>query len=330
MLVDGAEDGFARGGSEPARINPRLLGSGYYKDLSEGRNRLTVLRNYDEPGVDRYFLDWFDMPRGIETAQLILRTRGENGSDNDSIRIGDLFEDPAGQTRFGTTEFGARLADVGERTTMQDGSTLQIIDLTRLVTASSPLVKLIDWANSASRPDRLEVAVGDDTRVDFMALVLCLAPEENRGVTFREFHNDSIGADLSWLRCSGDYSQSACDPFSGDLSCKTAVPLGCFKSGDRRPDLDRLQRLELSLDSFSGGEVRMTAAIAGEKLPTLAAANNYCRAQFGSGWYVLSYHEGGGAGLITYSRIAPRSRMWIDIEDQPRANCWDRGQVRAR
>lgn len=330
MLVGGAEDGFARGGSEPARIDPRLLGSGYYKDLNEGISRLTVLRNYDEGGVDKYFIDWFEMPRGIESAQLVIRTLGESGSDNDSIRIGDLYEDPTGQTRFGTTEFGGRLADPSQRKALADGSSLQVIDLTKRSASNGGPPQFIDWANSPTRPDRMDVAVGDDTRVDFMALVLCLAPQEARGVTFREFHNDSIGSDLSWLGCTMDRSQSGCDPFSGDLTCKAALPVGCFKGGDRQPDAARLDRLHLSVDSFSGGEVRMSVPIAGDKLPTLAAANKYCQAQFGDGWHVLSYHEGGGAGLVTYSRIAPKSRMWIDIEDQQFANCWDRDKVRTR
>ena len=332
ILVDGAEDGFARGGNEPARIDPRLLDSGYYKDLSEGKNRAVVLRNYDEPGVDKYFVDWFDLPRGSESVRLVLRTLGEPGSDNDNVRLGDLREDPAGQTRFGTTEFGGRLATSGERRPLSDGSTLLTIDLALLTNGHAPIstTRFIDWANSSTRPDQLEIAIGDDTRVDFMALVLCMAPEEHRGVTIRQFHNDSIGNGLSWLRCNGDFSQSACDPFSGDLSCKAELPLGCFKPGDRQPDVDRLKRLQMPIDSFSGGEVRMTVPIAGEKFPTLASANAYCRTQFGAGWHVLSYHEGGGGGIITHSRIPPKSRMWIDIEDQPHANCWDRDRVAPR
>lgn len=332
VLVNGVEDGFARGGNEPARIDPRLLDNGLFRDLAEGKNRVTVLRNYDEPGADKYFTDWFDMPRGIESAQLIVRARGEPGADNDNVRVGDLFDDPDGEARFGTTEFGSRLKDIGNRKTLPDGSILLTLDLAQLPKslALGSSERFVDWANSAARPDRLEVAIGDDTSVDFMALVLCMAPDEMRGVTTREFHNKSIGEDLSWLRCNGDFSQPGCDPYSGDMSCAVALPLGCFKPGSRSPDIARLKQLELPLDSFNGGEVRMTAPVAGKNFPTVASANAYCSAKFGAGWRVLSYHEGGGGGLISYSRIPPKSRMWIDIVDQPRANCWDRDRVRSR
>ena len=332
VVVGGQEDGFARSGLEPGRINPRLLGSGYFADLSEGQNRVAVLRNYDDAGSDKYFTDWFELPRGIESAQLVLRVRGAAGADNDNIRLGDLFDDPAGQARHGTTEFGMKLGAVKDRIQLADASELLTIDLSQLANASASMADkdFLAWANSSQQPGRLEVAIGDDTQIDFMALSLCLAPSEHRGVTFREFHNKSIGEDMSWLQCNSDFSQPGCDPFSGDLSCKEAVPLGCFKPGDRQPDVARLKRLDLPIDSFSGGTVRMTEPIAAATFPTLASANAVCSARFGAGWRVLSYHEGGGGGIVSFSRIPPKSRMWVDIVDQPHANCWDRDVERKR
>lgn len=332
VIVGGEEDGFAKAGQEPARINPRLLGSGYFKDLSEGQNRVAELRNYDDAGSDKYFTDWFELPRGIETAHLVMRVRGGSGAANDNIRLGDLFDDPAGQARHGTTEFGLALRMIKTRSQLPDDSELLDIDLAQLPNAFASMANkdFLSWANSSQRSDRLEVALGDDTQIDFMALSLCLAPTELRGVTFREFHNDSIGADLSWLQCNGDFSQPGCDPFSGDLSCQAAMPLGCFKPGDRQPDVARLKRLDLPVDSFSGGTVQMTEPIVAATFSTLASANAFCSASFGTGWRVLSYHEGGGGGVVSYSRIPPKARMWIDIVDQPHANCWDRNQVRKR
>jgi hypothetical protein len=332
VVVDGQEDGFARAGLEPARIDPRLLKDGYFKDLSDGRNRSIVIRNYDDGGSDKYFTDWFELPRGIDSAKLVLRVRSAAGADNDNIRLGDLFDDPAGHARHGTTEFGMRLVAIKERNQLADGSELLTIDLSQLANGFASMANedFLTWANSSQRSDRLEVAIGDDTEIDFMAMSLCLAPSEHRGTTFREFHNRSIGEDLSWLQCNGDFSQPGCDPFSGDLSCKAAMPLGCFKPGDVQPDVERLKRLDLPVDSFSGGTVQMTEPIAAATFPTLASANAFCSARFGAGWRVLSYHEGGGGGVVSYSRIPSKARMWIDIADQPHANCWDRDRVRKR
>ncbi|BCA60705.1 hypothetical protein [Sphingomonas sp. HMP6] len=309
-----------------------MLGTGLFKDLAAGKNRVMGLRNYDEPGADKYFTDWFQMPSGIETAQLVLRTRGEPGAGNDNVRLGDLVDNPDNQARFGTIEFGRRLKDIENRKTLPDGSILLTMNLAQLPMSMPPgsSERFVDWANSPARPDHVEVAIGDDTSIDFMALVLCMAPDDIRGVTFREFHNKSIGEDLSWLRCNGDFSQPGCDPYSGDMSCAAALPLGCFKPGSKAPDIARLKKLGLQLDSFNGGEVRMTTPLAGTDFPTLATANARCSAEFGAGWRVLSYHEGGGGGVISYSRIPSKSRMWIDIVDQPHANCWDRNRVRKR
>lgn len=332
VIIGGAEDGFARSTLEPARINPRLLETGYFQDLHGGVKRSIVLRNYDDAGTDKYFTDWFELPRRLDSARLVLRVRGGPGAANDNIRLGDLRDDPAGQVRHGTTEFGTGLGAIKDRNQLPDGSELLTIDLSRQANAVAAMAAtdFMAWANSSERPGQLEVAVGDDTQIDFMALSLCLAPSEHRGVTFREFHNKSIGEDMSWLQCNGDFSQPGCDPFSGDLSCQAAMPLGCFKPGDRQPDVARLKRADLPMDSFSGGTVRMTEPIAGAKFPTLASANAVCSARFGAGWRVLSYHEGGGGGVVSYSPIPPKSRMWVDIVDQPHANCWDRDVVRQR
>ena len=77
-----------------------------------------------------------------------------------------------------------------------------------------------------------------------------------------------------------------------------------------------------------GGEVRATAPIDASTFATRADVDKYCEAQFGAGWQILEYHVGAGGAIATYSDIAPKSRLWVDVSDQRYANCWDRDKVR--
>ena len=89
-----------------------------------------------------------------------------------------------------------------------------------------------------------------------------------------------------------------------------------------------MQNKRVRPSTFVGGEVRLTEPLPAAQFPRLADADKACTARFGADWRVLSYHEGGGGNVISFSKIAPRSRAWINIRDQQYGNCWDRGVPR--
>jgi hypothetical protein len=178
-------------------------------------------------------------------------------------------------------------------------------------------------AQNQGEPSQVSLIVTDDTAVDVAALFLCVEPETDQGVTFSEHSDKSLGPDLSVLACALDETQSHCGPYSGDTLCTTALPMACYKDGQASKPAD-LAKAGLNDAAFVGGQVRTTTPVAAAQFPTRVAADAFCVSQFGAGWRVLSYQEGGGGTVISRSVIAPRTRLWIDIADQPRGRCWDR------
>lgn len=325
VVTRGVEDGFSREGDEVSVQREAVLRMEYFADIYSQSNTLQRSRDFDEIGVDKVLIDHFPVPPKIVSGVIVLRIQPESGSENDYIILGDIEQDGSKPQPDRTSEFVARLAQ--QRRDAQGLIVIQLGDF-----EPNPHNEfdgqLIDYLNKADRSEEIDFVVQDDTAVDFAGLILCQAPVEARGTTLREARSHPFGANISFLACGQDRTQAQCNPLSGDLICQSELPLACYHSGTSQPpkpvqsaygDLGRY---------FVDGEVRLSPAVEGERFASLSDANRYCAAQFGSGWRVLSYHEGGGGNVISRSAIAPLSRAWVDIRDQRYGNCWDRDKER--
>lgn len=327
-LTRGIEDGFAATGSEPSAMSPRLLRNGYYADLAEGRVSAAQLRAYDQGGVDRVLMDHFDVPGSIASGSVVVRVAsGGIGSGNDSVLLGDLdalaTPDQLNSGRTYTARFSEQAAVT---TTLADGSSLIAIPLERIALSGiSPRAgrTALEYLKQPGHPRDVDVLIGDDTKVDALALLACAMPTQARGTTFAEHRLKPMGEDVSWMGCMIDHSQRGCDPLAGDRLCSQPGPVACYHDGARTQP-PKLVEIGLAETAFVGGEIRQTAPVRGDQFARLADADRYCAASFGAGWRVLSYHEGGGGQVVSYSAIAPRSRALVNIRDQQYANCWDR------
>ena len=328
VMVRGVEDGFVRGQPEAAQISPRLLRNGYYSDLAEGGRAAAQLRNYDEGGADRVLIDHFDVPGMVVSGALVMRVAdAARGSSNDGVLIGDLdtlaTPDLLNSGRTFTTTFAG-----GEQ------STTRLVDGSRLVKFAFNSLKL-SGINEKASPDFLsylgrkghtsdvDLSVGEDTKIDALALLICQRPDQARGVTFAEHRLKPMGANVSWMGCMIDQAQSSCEPLVGDRLCSVTGPVACYHDGARTVPPE-LTAIGLAKTAFVGGEIRLSAPVRGDRFSRLADANRFCAASFGAGWRVLSYHEGGGGQVVSYSAIAPRTRALVNIRDQQFGNCWDR------
>jgi hypothetical protein len=322
VQIRGVEDGFSRGNTEPAEPRAALLRNIYFQQLISRERQTHQKRDYDERGVDKILLDSFTVPRGIDSGVLLLRLRGENGSEADSISLGDFDEASRAELANAAIHFSAP-------TKSQYKHSFLSIPLADFKPSFTNPVKggLIDYLNSSSRVDALDMMVQDDSVVDVAALIVCQLPEQARGLTFHEFRVKAIAPDISMLTCGDDKTQGMCDPFAGDQLCSVPTALACYKAGGQTPP-PGMQKNAYFARFFVNGEVRLTDAVRGDRFATLAEANQYCAARFGAGWRVLSYQEGGGGNVISRSSIAPRSRAWVDIRNQRYGNCWDRGMAR--
>ena len=327
-LTRGVEDAFAPAVDEPAHIDPRLLRNGFFADLAEGKVSSIGLRAYDQGGADKTLIDHFIVPRGIVSGKLVLRiAEAAPGASNDGLRIGNLdtLANPGGDR--GMMTFGVeRLWTSAGPEAIGDGSSLVSIDLANLPTLSRAGGKkenFLEYLNRADRIADVDLMFGDDTKVDALALLACQLPPEAKGVSFSENRFKVLGKDVSWLSCTMDQSQHVCDPFAGDRLCREPGPVACYREGTKVAP-QAVAELGIPPTSFVGGEVRLSDPVRGDRFAHLGDANAFCQQQFGREWRVLSYHEGGGGTVVSYSQIAPMTRALVNIRDQQYGNCWDR------
>ena len=326
--VRGVEDGFAPAGAEPARIDPRLLRNGHFADLASRANSAVRLRGYDEGGSDKSLVDHFAVPRGIVSGKLVMRiASGGRGSDNDGLRIGDLDYLSYGLNEQENRSYALDALWVTSHSVpLDDGSTLKSIDFSEIWNRPIETAKkasFADYLNRTGRITDIDLELGDDTKVDALALLACQMPAQAKGVTLSETREKPLGQDVSWLTCSLDPTQHGCDPFVGDRLCSAPGPMACYRDGSNNV-LPNMRAIALDSTGYVGGEVRASVPVRGDQFAHLGDANAFCQQQFGPEWRVLSYHEGGGGQVISRSKIDPLTRLLVNIRDQQYGNCWDR------
>lgn len=104
--------------------------------------------------------------------------------------------------------------------------------------------------------------------------------------------------------------RDSCNPYAGDTSCRTELPVLCARSqGSAEP---------LALGTISG--------VAGFLLTSREDADARCVKDLGAGWRMASFHDAGGWEMKGAKLIGvpadDTKRVWVAIGDQ-RANCWD-------
>ncbi|QRO01842.1 hypothetical protein JRI60_23895 [Archangium violaceum] len=133
-------------------------------------------------------------------------------------------------------------------------------------------------------------------------------------------------AGMTWrvLDQNGPYilvgSDTQTDPYNGDTNPTASLPLLCLNQ-DGRPAPPGIP-----FDFFNGwaaGEVRLTPPIPGSVLTSPAAANAICVREFGAGFRMAEFHDGGGGWhWWAEGALSTTGRFWVAINDQP-ANPWD-------
>lgn len=103
--------------------------------------------------------------------------------------------------------------------------------------------------------------------------------------------------------------RESCNPYAGDTSCRTELPLLCARPAGAEP---------LALATAPG--------VAGFLLASRADADARCAQALGPGWRLASFHDGGGwevqAERVGGVAADTGRRAWVAIDDQ-RGNCWD-------
>jgi hypothetical protein len=330
IQIRGVEDGFDLSNDEPATMRPAVAALPYFKALKDRTVSTLQARDFDEPGSRKQLIDHFEVPPNVVTGTLFLRLKTRTGDTNDSVNLKYLALVPPSGQADDQWMFGGRLRDIPLGTVLADQSYLYALSFNDQSkfnrSVQTVTTDLLTMLNNAETNGFIDLVVGNDTAVDFAALGLCSEPALARGMTFSESSMKPFGDDVSFLGCSGDVNNGICDPYGGDTLCSTEMPVACYKPGEL-PMPDLVNADPATARAYVGGEVRASPAVPGAQFATSAAASAYCATTFGPGWRVLSYREAGGGGVIARGTIPAKTRLWVDISDQPRANCWGRPSI---
>jgi hypothetical protein len=129
-----------------------------------------------------------------------------------------------------------------------------------------------------------------------------------------------------------------CNTRSGDMSCRTALPVLCvLKDGSTAQSAGLLTDPQIpavegghpgysTSAGWAGGALGATAPVTGFVLGSLAQAHARCEKELGTGWAMAEVNDGQGARGVVGKRgpglTNTNTRHWVYVNDQ-KANCWD-------
>ena len=326
IIVRGVEDDYSPTGGEP----------NFVRAGRQSPDNLTFFAggSYDQVQTDRRFTDSFRVPSHTARGLFVIRLRPVGNSDGDSISIGDVstFSD-ARLPRFGA---GVRdLARTPGWTRVKDLYFAEFDDIRlREPTDGAPRDdrsrprkgSLLDFVRDGGADGWVDVFVQDDTGVDVMAAAICTEPKRGKGLSLSRFRGAAVpGKDIVAISCShGGRDQHTCDPYVGDISCATPLPVACFRP--RGAAMPRPLERHYVGNMWSGGDLAFTEPVPGERFRTIGEVNAHCAGRFGRDWRAAELHDGmhnmGIAGFGDARRLS--SRAWVDIAGETYATCWSR------
>lgn len=115
------------------------------------------------------------------------------------------------------------------------------------------------------------------------------------------------------------------NPWRGDTSCGTALPLLCIDQNFQGWPFSDVS------EGWAYGHVAATMPVPGTRLSTPGAANHICKMAFGDQYRMAEFHDGAAGVAIgdysgwdfwAYGGVNPGQRFWVANNDQP-ANPWD-------
>lgn len=329
LVLRGLEDSYRPGNVEGARIER----SGLDQSLNIGT------RDYDEGRQDADLFDYFRLPATTVSGRFVIRMQPPTTTRNDTLILGSFAESLAflegGEGGF--LDLG--LENLAQTPGWSQRSDIYWADLGDIELRSG--ATLIEFIRDPTRDGVIDMMVGDDTIVDFAGIAFCTEPESSNGLTLwvqsasariADGQSPAFGGEPSYLMamCTNDPDELGryCDPFVGDTSCDTPLPLICYRPGDHPyPGETVWARTGLNIPArfWSGGEFELTLPILAEQFETFESANNYCQAHFGDEWRVADFHiDAQGYRFSGLGRTTYIGRAWVDIRDQPYGTCWSR------
>jgi hypothetical protein len=326
IIVRGVEDNHSPAGDEP----------NFIREGRQSADNLTFFAggNYDQVQVDRRFTDSFRVPANTARGLFVIRMKAVGNNNSDTISIGDIstFSD-AWLPRFsagvialerapGWTKrrdvYSAKFAAI-----MQHPAPRPRPGGARSTAAGA---SLLNFVRNGGADGWIDVLVQDDTSVDMMGAAICVEPPRGKGFSLSLFKGGPAPPrDVVTISCAhGGRDQYACDPYVGDTSCATPLPVACFRPlGAPMPE--SMERQYVS-QMWSGGELAFTDPVPGDTFRSIGEVDAHCARRFGPAWRAAALGDGmhnmGVSGFGDGRRLS--SRAWVDVVNSPYATCWTR------
>ncbi len=148
------------------------------------------------------------------------------------------------------------------------------------------------------------------------------------GLTFAVVNAPNLATDAVSLSCQGEPAQvdrplkDACNPYQGDTSCRTVLPVLCSKAGE----LDLPVGADPALyPSWTRGSLGATQPVMGAVLESAAAASAMCEKELGPSWRMAEFLDAPGAWGMQGQRglgLTGNNRYWVHAKGKS-ANCWN-------
>lgn len=324
VIIKGVEDNYAASNDAPI---PFGSVHEYLKNKMGKRGAVTIDRQYDEGGMDKFLLDTLSIPTRTAHGLIIIKTRSLTERVNDTLNIGEM------STRFETrNNYSARLLNIGQTEPWaKEGEVIsaQFGDLLlkdgyfengeMIPRDYESVLGFIQKGPEEQRP--VDVFIGDDHIVDFIGAAICQRPEDKRGMTFLVSPFESVDNTLN-LSCVTESNEDHCNPYAGNRLCSTALPMACFKpTGKEAP-----QELEGTSAShlWARGTVRFSSPVKADRFKDQDEAHAYCKSSFGEGYRMATHHQNNSPqlGFIAEGESDVKE-AWIHASTEPYGNCWD-------
>jgi len=325
IFTRGIEDNYSLLGEENSRTHERL------KVLPGLTIVSSQLRAYDEVGNNKALSDYFELPPNISDGLFVTRLKGYGNSENDSLNIGDYLNRDPNMADIARHILSVRIHKLESAPGWHRQNDIYSARLSDIVFETYNQLPershstLLEYVRAQDGAAIVDIAIADDTVVDFNAIAICERPVGDRGLTLTTHRSATSGStELTALTCNADVTQEVCNPYYGDSICSEKLPLACFQDLSIPYPENDVVNIRF-VDKWSGGKVAYTQPVAGNAFSSIDKANEYCSQKFGPDWRVVSWHDGGSSDVLAYNYEGTASgRAWVDIGDQPDATCWSR------
>jgi hypothetical protein len=162
----------------------------------------------------------------------------------------------------------------------------------------------------------------------------CLYPgDAARGMTWGTYGDAAAVANdhsfgVSWAECNATSPPTLgrsglagiCDPYTGDWHVLRKLPVLCLRiDASKTPPAGWVRQPQAR--PWLGGDMALTPPVLGVQLLGQAPGDALCSQQFGAGWAMAAFHDGGGWGIVSNGVLPNNTRYWARIADQG-SNPW--------